>query len=443
MSSNKLKLSWKGPYVVTKKVGKYNFKVMVDGEEKSYHANNLKVHNEREKSEEVKMITVIEDEESEESSDHIKLQDRDDLVLLETKNTSSVDDVKYGKELSDRQLKQAKELVKKYADIFSDIPKRTNLEKLKVALRSDECVQLRPYPIPFHLREKVDKEIDQMLQMGVIEKVDYPTKYCSPIVTVKKPDGSLRLCVNYKKINNLLLPDAEATNLAEDIFYKIGDSKFYSKFDLAKGYWQIPIDEESKDVTVFTCHKGLFKFNVLPFGIQAGSQVFCRAMRKLLEGAQNIDNYIDDVLAYNKTWEEHLVTLEDFFSRIRNANLSIKPSKCEIGVKNVEFLGQIIYENSITPNVSNMKKLFDATIPKTKSNVKSFLGLCGYYQNYCEKFSEHCAPLTDLLKKGEPDKVNWGPKQNEAFTKLKEFLFSNAVLRLPCMDKEFVLRVSE
>ena len=164
--------------------------------------------------------------------------------------------------------------------------------------------------------------------------------------------------------------------MAEDIFYKIGDSEFYSKFDLAKGYWQIPIDEESKDVTVFTCHKGLFKFNVLPFGIQAGSQVFCRAMRKLLEGAQNIENYIDDVMAYNKTWEEHLVTLEDFFSRIRNANLSIKPSKCEIGVKNVEFLGQIIYENSITPNVSNMKKLFDATIPKTKSNVKSFLGLC-------------------------------------------------------------------
>ena len=152
------------------------------------------MHNEREKIEEVKMITVIEDEESEESSDQIKLQDRDDLVLLETKNNSSIDDVKYGKELSDRQLKQAKELVKKYADIFSDIPKKTNLEKLKVALRSDECVQLRPYPIPFHLREKVDKEIDQMLQMGVIEKVDYLTKYCSPIVTVKKPDGSLRLC---------------------------------------------------------------------------------------------------------------------------------------------------------------------------------------------------------------------------------------------------------
>ena len=132
MSSNKLKLSWKVPYVVTKKVGKYNFKVMVDGEEKSYHANNLKVHNEREKLEEVKMITVIEDEESEESSDQIKLQDRDDLVLLETKNNRSIDDVKYGKELSDRQLKQAKELVKKYADIFSDIPKRTNFRKLKV-----------------------------------------------------------------------------------------------------------------------------------------------------------------------------------------------------------------------------------------------------------------------------------------------------------------------
>ena len=114
-----------------------------------------------------------------------------------------------------------------------------------------------------------------MLQMGAIEKVDNPTKYCSPIVTVKKPDGSLRLCVNYKKVNQLLLPDVEMTNLAEDIFYKIGDSKFYSMFDLAKGYWQIPVDEDSKDITIFTSHKGMFKFNVLPFGIQAGSQVFC------------------------------------------------------------------------------------------------------------------------------------------------------------------------
>ena len=152
--------------------------------------------------------------------------------------------------------------------------------------------------------------------MGVIEKVDYPVKYCSPIVTVKKPDGSLRLCVKYKKVNNLLLPDLEMTNLAEDIFYKIGESKFYSKFDLAKGYWQIPVAEESKDITIFTSHKGLYKFNVLPFSIQAGSQVFCRAIRKLLNGAKNIDKYIDDVLAYNKTREDHLKTVEDFFKRV-------------------------------------------------------------------------------------------------------------------------------
>ena len=126
--------------------------------------------------------------------------------------------------------------------------------------------------------------------------------------------------------------------------------------------------------------------------------------------------------------------------RIRNANLSIKPSKCEIGVKTIEFLGHNIYENTITPNVANMKKLFDAAVPKTKSNVKSFLGLIGYYSNFLENFSEHCAPLTNLLKKGLPEKVNWGPSQNEAFVRLKEFLFSNSVLKLPCLHKEFVLR---
>ena len=106
----------------------------------------------------------------------------------------------------------------------------------------------------------------------------------------------------------------------------------------------------------------------------------------------------------------------------------------------MEFLGQNIYENTITPNVANMKKLFDAAVPKTKSNVKSFLGLIGFYSNYLENYSEHCAPLTDLLKKGLPEKVNWGPKENEPFLKLKEFLFSNSVLKLPCLHKEFVLR---
>ena len=440
VSSNKLKMRWSGPYEVTKKIGKYNFMIMVDGEEKSYHVNNLKVHNERQKQEEINTLTVVEDEDGDEDHDQIKIQDRNDLILLESKNNSSISDVKYGEQLTNKQLKEAKDLVNKYSDIFSDVPKRTNLETFKVTLRSNDCVQLKPYPIPYHLREQVEKEIDDMLQMGVIEKVDYPTKYCSPIVTVKKPDGSLRLCVNYKKVNQLLLPDVEMTNLAEDIFYKIGDSKFYSKFDLAKGYWQIPVDEDSKDITIFTSHKGMFKFNVLPFGIQAGSQVFCRLMRKLLAGSRNIENYIDDVLAYNKTWEDHLETIEDFFLRIRNANLSIKPSKCEIGVKTVEFLGQNIYENTITPNVNNMKKLFDATVPKTKSNVKSFLGLIGFYSNFLENFSEHCAPLTDLLKKGLPEKVNWGPEQNQAFLKLKEFLFSNAILKLPCLEKEFVLR---
>ena len=320
-SRNKMQLTFMGPYKVSRATGKYTFKVLVDGEEKSYHANLLKRYNHREESnEKVRMVTsVIEDEESDEGPGLIKLQDRKDLILVETKNLSSIHDIRFGEELTDKQVREAKNLVAQYQDIFSDIPKRTNLESLKITLRSDECVQSRPYPVPVHLKEKLDTEIDEMLKLGIISKVSYPSKFCSPIVTVKKPDGSLRICVNFKRVNNLLVPDPEPTNLADDIFNQIGGSRFYSKFDMARGYWQIPIEEESKDVTTFTCHRGLFRFNVLPFGIQSGSQVFCRAMRKLLAGAKGIDNYIDDVLAYSRTWEDHLMTLKSFFERVRRA----------------------------------------------------------------------------------------------------------------------------
>ena len=149
---------------------------------------------------------------------------------------------------------------------------------------------------------------------------------------------------------------------------------------------------------------------------------------------------MDDVLAHTPNWETHIQVLRVFFERVRNANLSLRPSKCEIGYSKIDFLGQTIVEDSLVPNVKNLEKIIDAARPATKSQLKSFLGLVGFYKSFISHYSDLTAPLTDLLKKVCPDKLRWGSPQEAAFQNLKGCLTKEPVLKLPVIDREFTLR---
>ena len=447
-SRNKLELQWRGPYPVTKVIGMCDYQIkMENGKLKTFHVNMLKAYYARQEGGRTEdqvespvvasgIASVVEEEAD---CSELSVQDEDLFVHYNTVQKESYLNVEYDPTLSAKQTKQAENLVKEFRDIFSDVPTITNLEEHKIVLTTDTPVRSRPYPVALHMKDILDKEIDSMLEAGIIEPS--AAFYASPLVLIKKKDGTLRVAVNYKNLNKISYFDPEPMTGADDIFDRLGGSRFYSKFDLSKGYYQIPLEEQSKDYTTFTsASRGLFRFTVMPFGLASAPMSCTRMMRKLLAGTKQLESYLDDILAHTQTWEEHLSTLREFFGRVRDANLKLKPSKTQIGCKKIDFLGHQVIEDGRTPNPENLNKIMEAARPETKKQVMSWLGLIGFYQVYIPQYSTISAPLTNLLKKNMPNKVSWEPCHEESFQLLKKALLSRPILKLPDIKKPFVLR---
>ena len=224
------------------------------------------------------------------------------------------------------------------------------------------------------------------------------------------------------------------------LFAQLSGSKFFTKIDLCKGYWEIPMSKESKPKTAFVTPDGHYQFRVMPFGLVIAGAVFTRMMRILFGNVNNVVCYIDDILIHNKTWKEHLETVSEVLHILEQANLSAKPSKCFVGYQNLEFLGHGIGDGKLTTNPALLKKIQATERPKTKREVRLFLGLTGFYRKFIPNYSEIAVPLTDLTKKGHPNKVVWEESQERAYQTLKNALDSPPILRLPDHEKEFFLR---
>ena len=442
-NQNKLLMQWKGPYPVTEIVGVNDYRVKVKGKNKTYHINLLKEYVSRkegavEESQsmmELAGAAVIEYEEGKVESVI------DEEQLLDTRRTSEKEtykDVKISSKLSASQKRDMKNLVFQYRDVFTDKPGTTNLAEHKIEMVTDDPVRVKPYPIPYSLREELKQDIEQMLDMGVIRKSD--SSYSSPIVIVRKKDGSNRICIDFRRVNKLSRFDSEPMIRPQDIFSRISQDKYYSKFDMTKGYWQIPMRKQDIAKTSFVTPDGCYEFVKMPFGLMNSGATFTRMMRRLLEGVRNVEHYIDDCLVHTESWEQHMETLREFLGRVRRAKLTVRPSKCEMGFENMEFVGHEVKKGEIGLHADNIKKIREAPRPKTKTQVRSFLGLTGFYRGYIDKYAEIAEPLTDLTKKKSPNVIKWGETQEKAFSILKRLLVAEPILRLPDMTKPFLLR---
>ena len=312
--SNKLLLQWQGSFEVLERVRGDDYRIQLAGRTKMYHANMLKKYWSRELEEMNAM--VIEPEESEE----------DEMSLFTSLQTETYKDVRINSELTEEQKGEVMELLEEFQDVFTDVPGLTNLGEHSITLTTEEPIYSKPYSLPHAMQKEVEKELDNMLKLSVIEPST--SAYASPIVIVRKPDGSNRVCVDFRKLNKVTVFDPEPMPQPEQIFAKLEKDQYFSTFDVTKGYWQIPVNEEDKAFTAFVTHKGLHQFKVMPFGLVNAPATFNRAMRKLLYGNEHLDNYVDDVLAHTPTWNDHLQCTRDFLTRVRNAQLDF--SVCHI-----------------------------------------------------------------------------------------------------------------
>ena len=227
---------------------------------------------------------------------------------------------------------------------------------------------------------------------------------------------------------------------AEHLFQKLSGDKFFSRIDLSKGYWQIAIPEEDIPKTVFVTPDGSYEFLKMPFGMINSAATLKSAMKKLIEDLDDVDFYWDEILVHTRTWEEHIRALRELFSRLVQAGLTIRPTKCLFGVNSVDFLGHRLEQGMTGLHQNNVEKIKDSPRSSTKKQVWSFMGLAGYYRDFIPNFTAIAAPLSDLTRKGQPNKVEVGEGQEKAYQTIKSYLTSEPILRLPDPAKTYFLR---
>jgi RNase H-like domain found in reverse transcriptase/Reverse transcriptase (RNA-dependent DNA polymerase)/Integrase zinc binding domain/Integrase core domain len=442
---NKLLMQWKGPYDVIEHVRDHNYLIRVKGRSRLYHANMLKQFIEREPRNELNDTAALSREIDESDVAVIAAaileatgSEDSDVQTYQTLQKETWTDVDINPSLTDEQRTQVRELLREFTEIFTDVPKRCNVGEHQIHLTTIDPVHQKPYPLPFALREALSQEIDAMLELQVIEPSTSP--YASPVVMVKKPDNSIRVCVDYRKLNKITVFDPEPMTTADEIFAKLANDRYFSKFDLSKGYWQIPMKTAHKPYTSFTTHRGMFQFKTMPFGLVNAPATFSRIMRQVLHAAENLDNYLDDVLAHTGEWNEQLRALRDLFTRLRAANLAIRPTKCSIGYTSVEFLGFEVGNDLLQPIARKVEKVTMAPKPTTKAQLRSFLGLIGYYRRFIPNFAAIAVPLTDMTKKSSPNTLLWDDAQDAAFNALRCYLTNPPVLHLPNFRRPFILQ---
>ncbi len=227
----------------------------------------------------------------------------------------------------------------------------------------------------------------------------------------------------------------------DELIDRLGPAKYISTLDLTRGYWQVPVDPESRPMTAFTTPFGLHQFRVMPFGLHGAPATFQRLMDKVLAGLEDYAAaYIDDVAIYSDTWEEHLVHLREVLQRIHRAGLTVKARKCQFAMDECSYLGHVVGNGVVRPETPKLGNVQSFHQPTTKKEVRIFLGLTGYYRKFIMNYASVSAPLSDLVRKNRPNKVQWSPECQEAFVTLKSLLCTDPVLRSPDFSKLFILQ---
>ncbi|GFO24950.1 retrovirus-related pol polyprotein from transposon 297 [Plakobranchus ocellatus] len=221
---------------------------------------------------------------------------------------------------------------------------------------------------------------------------------------------------------------------------QMSKSEIFSTCDLAKAYWQIPLEENSKKFTAFQTPLGLMQWTRMPFGLITAPATFCRLMRLVIGDRQNFLSYFDDTMTHTRSWSGHLTALRTLFSLLRQHGLHANPAKLSIGFSKTEFLGHMISHGTLAPVQDKVSKLINLTVPTTKKQVRSFMGMLNYYRAFIPDFASIAAPLTTLLRKGSPEKVSWNQSCQQSFDTIKDLLSSDPILIIPDINEQFVVR---
>ena len=276
--------------------------------------------------------------------------------------------------------------------------------------------------LPFALEEPVEREIHKLLASDVIESIS-----TSSFVVTTKRDNTIRLCVDYRRINSFTVPDQYPIPSVDELFSKIPESaRYFSKIDLKAVYHQVGLHPDSRDYSAFVTHIGLFRYKKIPYGLENAPAAFTRIIQRALKPCDNIIVYFDDILCFGATKAEHDACLEKLRSTLQTHKLIINEAKSQYNVQSIEFLGRQLSADGIGPPSKGVQALQDCRLPTNKTELRSFLGMMGYYRNFIKDFATLANPLTSLLQENVP--FQFELKEQAAFDLVKQALLKSPFL---------------
>ncbi|KAL5500252.1 hypothetical protein EMCRGX_G011777 [Ephydatia muelleri] len=325
------------------------------------------------------------------------------------------------------------DLLQSFKDLFKSTPGKTTLAHHLIPTTGSP-LKVPPRRVPAEYRAEVEGLLKEMLQEGIIEESSSP--WMAPAVYVKKKTGEIRLCVDYRALNKQTTKDAYPLPLPDEVQDRLCGCTIFSTLDLRSGYWQVPIAPSDMEKTAFCPGPGLglLHFKRMPFGFTGAPGSFQRLMDKVLRGLNFVTTYLDDVLVHSKTKDEHIKHLNVVFSRLKNAGLTLRGSKCHIGHDKVYYLGHVFSEQGMRPDEGKVRVVKEWPTPKNPSEVRQFLGLASYYRRYIQSFATIAASLHELTQKDVS--FRWTSECDHAFNLLKEKLTQAPILVYPQFGSE-------
>ena len=321
---------------------------------------------------------------------------------------------------------QAGAIYEKYSDVFDGLGCINNIQYHINIDQTCKPVIHPPRCVPVTLRPKIQDELKRMEELNVIEKVEGPTEWVNSMVTIIKPNGQLRICIDPRDLNKAVKREYYPMRTIEEVVTRMPNARYFSVLDASSGYWQVSLDMESANLCTFNTPFGRYKFNRLPFGLSCAQDVFQRIMSEMFEDIEGVEVVVDDVLIWGETEDQHDSRLVKVLERARSQNLKLNRTKCQIKKHEITYLGHILSKNGMKPDPKKTQAITDMTAPTNKEDLQRFLGMLTYLVKFIPNLSQVSAPLRSLLEQG--NEWQWHHEHEESFTKLKELAIKAPVL---------------
>ena len=325
------------------------------------------------------------------------------------------------------------QLRERFPNLFQGIGK---LKDIEVKLHIDTSVApvaQTARRLPFHMRQKVAAALDKLHKQDIIERVEGPTPYVSPLVVIPKKDGDVRLCVDMRLPNKAIQRERHPTPTVDDLITSLNGATMFSKLDLRSGYHQLQLAPESRYITTFATHKGLWRYKRLNFGTNSASEIFQHIIQQQLHGIPGVINFSDDVIVFGKTQDEHNKALQAVFEKFSSVGLTLNKDKCSFDQSTLTFFGFVFSADGVSPDPKKVSAIHNAPSPTSTSGIRSFLGMVNYCAKFIHNFSDLTKPLRALTQKNTV--FNWTEVHEQAFLKIKQALTSDIVMSYFDKDK--------